>query len=260
MKGHIRERSPGKWAIVLSVRDPATGKVKRRWHSFRGTKRGAQAECARLITELKSGTYIDPSKMSITLYLDRWLEHMRPKLSPRSFERYGEIVRTNLVPVLGAAKLTKLHPTTIDAAYSEARSRGQRRTEGGLSARSVLHMHRILRQALGQAVKWRWLSWNPTDAVAPPKVERNALQTYDLAQTAELIEAMRPTRMYIPTLLAVLCGLRRGEIAALRWRHVDLDKGQLSVVESAEQTRGDGKSVVRFKAPKSEQPAPSPCR
>jgi integrase len=61
------------------------------------------------------------------------------------------------------------------------------------------------------------------------------MQTYDLDQTAELIEAMRPTRMFVPTLLAVLCGMRRGEVAALRWQNVDLVAGRLAVVESAEQ-------------------------
>jgi hypothetical protein len=50
MKGHIRERSPGHWAIVIEARD-GNGKRKRRWHSFAGTKRQAQVECARLILE-----------------------------------------------------------------------------------------------------------------------------------------------------------------------------------------------------------------
>jgi hypothetical protein len=53
MKGHIRERSPGHWAIVVEMRDPETGRRKRKWHSFSGTKRQAQDECARLISELK---------------------------------------------------------------------------------------------------------------------------------------------------------------------------------------------------------------
>jgi hypothetical protein len=50
MKGHIRERSPGRWAIVLDVCDPQTGARKRRWHSFKGNKRQAQIECARLVS------------------------------------------------------------------------------------------------------------------------------------------------------------------------------------------------------------------
>jgi hypothetical protein len=55
MKGHIRERSPGHWAIVLDLRDAETGKRKRKWHSFKGTKRQAQTECSRLITEMSRG-------------------------------------------------------------------------------------------------------------------------------------------------------------------------------------------------------------
>ena len=63
MKGHIRERSPGHWAIVIDVRDPTTG--KRRWHSLAGTKRQAQIECARLISEMESGAVVDPSRIRL---------------------------------------------------------------------------------------------------------------------------------------------------------------------------------------------------
>ena len=68
-----------------------------------------------------------------------------------------------------------------------------------------------------------------------------------MAQTATLIELVRPTRLLIPVMLAVLCGLRRGEISALRWRNVDLQRAQLAVVESAEETEAG----VRYKEPKS---------
>lgn len=107
-------------------------------------------------------------------------------------------------------------------------------------------MHRILKQALARAVRWQLLPRNPADAIDPPKIERKDLTTYDLSTTARAIEALRGTRMFIPSLLAVLCGLRRGEIAALRWRNVELDAGNLAVVESAEQT----KAGVRYKEPK----------
>jgi integrase len=108
-------------------------------------------------------------------------------------------------------------------------------------------MHRVLKQALGQAVRWDILNRNPAEAVDPPKVERSLMQTYDINQTAELIETMRETRMLMPVLLAVLNGLRRGELAALRWRNVDLVAGQMAIVESAEETA----TGVRYKEPKS---------
>ena len=121
------------------------------------------------------------------------------------------------------------------------------RAEGGLSPRTVRQMHAILKSALAQAVKWDILVRNPAAAVRGPKVGRAAMQTYDLEQTAELIEAARGRRVFIPILLAVLGGLRRGEIAALRWRDVDLAATQLAVVQSAEQTIAG----VRYKEPKS---------
>ena len=118
-----------------------------------------------------------------------------------------------------------------------------------MSPRTVRQMHAILKSALAQAVKWEILVRNPAAAVRGPKPARAPMQTYDLEQTAALIEAVRGRRVFIPTLLAVLGGLRRGEIAALRWRDVDLLGARLSVVRSAEQT----KAGVRYKEPKSGQ-------
>jgi integrase len=83
---------------------------------------------------------------------------------------------------------------------------------------------------------WRAITHNPADLVKPPKVERKEMQTIDTDQTVDMIEAARGTRMLIPILLGVLCGLRQGEVVALRWRSIDLDVGQLYVVASAEQT------------------------
>jgi integrase len=92
---------------------------------------------------------------------------------------------------------------------------GRRDGKGGLSARTVGHIHRVLKQALAQAVRWEMLIRNPANAVDPPKVERSAMRTYDITQTAALIEALRGSRMLIPVLFAALFGLRRGEITAL---------------------------------------------
>ncbi|MGF6433584.1 tyrosine-type recombinase/integrase [Bradyrhizobium elkanii] len=248
MKGCIKERSPGHWAIILEQRDPSTGKRKRKWHSFKGTKRQAEVECARLVTAITGGTYQEPNKVTFGDFLSRWTDHIKSQVSPKSHERYAGIVNQNIKPLLGAVLITKLKPNQISEAYTKALSGGRKDDkEGGLAPRTVGHMHRVLKQALGQAVRWELIPRNPADAVDPPKVDWKPMQTYDLPQTAELIEAVRGTPIFIPALMAVLCGLRRGEICALRWRNVDLNAGQISVVESLEQT----KAGLRFKSPKS---------
>jgi integrase len=247
MKGHIKERSPGHWAIVLDRRDPVTGKRRRKWHSFAGTKRQAQIECSRLISEVSSGLYIEPARITVAQFLDRWLEDVKARVTAKSYERYSEIVQKNINPLLGAVFLTKLRPMQISDAYAKALSTGRRDGRGGLAPSTVRYMHVILKAAMQQAVRWQILARNPVDAVDPPKIARGAMTTYDLAQTAELIDATRGTPMAITVMLAVLCGLRRGEIAALRWRNINLDGAQLAVIESAEQTEAG----VRYKQPKS---------
>lgn len=249
MRGHVRERGPGNWYAVIDARDPLTGARKRKWVSLPGAtgKRQAQIECARLIAEAQTGGLsLEPAKTTLSDYLERWLDYVKPNVSPRSHERYSEIVRKNLGPRLGSVKLARLKPEQIAAAYSDALTRGRRDGKGGLSPRTVTHAHRILKQALSRAVRWQLIPRNPADAVDPPKVERKDLSTYDLAATARAIDALRGTRMLVPTILSVLCGLRRGEVAALRWRNVDLETGALAVVASAEQT----KAGVRYKEPK----------
>jgi integrase len=247
MKGHLRERSPGHWAIVIDVRDPQFGQRKRRWHSFKGTKREAQRACAKLIADLEKGTHVDPTRETLAAFLGRWLDHIKPQVAPRTHERYGEIIRTYLSPALGATQLTKLQPIAISSAYAAMLSNGRRKGSGGLSPRSVGHCHRILSQALRQAVRWRMLPRNPCDDVDPPRVERATMKVWDVATMADALEQARPFRIFMPMLLAGMLGLRRGEIAALRWSHIDLDKAQALIIESFEQTR----QGVRLKAPKS---------
>src|SRR5687768_3323098 len=113
MKGHVRERPPGSgnWYAVIETRDPSTGRRKRKWISLHDTvkrKGQAEGECSRILTEMKGGTYVDPSKLTLAVFLDRWLNASRPNVAPKTFERYAEICRKNLVPLLGGVHLTQL--------------------------------------------------------------------------------------------------------------------------------------------------------
>jgi integrase len=183
--------------------------------------------------------------MTLAEFLEKWLEMVKSNVAPRTHERYAEIARRNIVPLLGFVNLPKLKPAQISEAYAKALREGTT-NKGPLSSRSVGHMHRVLKQALKQAVRWEMLHRNPAEAVTAPKVDQRTMVALDIQQTTALLDALRGHRVFIPVLLAAMCGLRRGEIAALRWHNVDLDRSSLSVVQSAEQTRAG----VRYKEPK----------
>jgi integrase len=255
MSGHVRQRGKaGQWYAVIDVF--VDGQRKRRWHRLENCKgkREAEKACERLIAQQGDGVYVDPSRITVAAFFERWIEHMGGQVSPRTLERYTELCRKNIAPLLGAFMLSKLQPADISQAYAKALASGRRDGSGGLSARTVTHMHRVLREALQQAVRWQMLARNPADAVKPPKVERKQMRVLDIDGAIGLLEAARGKSLFVPIMLAVRCGLRRGEVVALRWRNVDLDRGQISVVASVEQTdrgvreketkSGKGRTVV----------------
>jgi integrase len=239
MKGHVRERGKGNWYAVLSVRDPHTGKRKSKFISLPGCKgkREAQQECARIVTELDSGAFIEPDKTTVAVFLQLWLAHIRTQISAASFVRYCEYANT-IVPILGAVRLTKLRPEHISEMYARVLESGRRDGRGGgLSPRTIRQVHTMFKQALMQACVWRAIPYNPAALVKPPKVQRKEMKTIDTEATARMLDAARQTSIFVPVLLGVLCGLRRGEICALRWRNVDLENGQLAIVAS--RSRGE---------------------
>lgn len=250
MRGSIKKRGNNSWRLTFDLERDHTGKRRQKTFTVRGTKKEAEAELSRRLAEFENGGFADPGNIKLSEYLDRWLNHVETKTSAKTHERYSEIVRLAISPALGSIRLEKLNPLQIQTFYREALSSGHAKRGTGLSARTVLHYHRILFSALKQAVRWRLLSNNPADAVEPPVPEQKEMMALDEDQTATLIEQAKGHALYIPVLLAVTTGMRRGEVLALRWSDVDLDRTTLSVTQTLEKTRQGG---LRFKQPKTKR-------
>jgi integrase len=251
--GHIRERSSGSFEIRYSLgTEPATGKRRIATATVRGSRKEAERELRRLLRALDTGEHVDPTRITVQEWPATWLDAVRAEVSPKSHERYCEIVSHHLAPALGNLQLAKLAPAHIQEAYNALATGGRRDgKEGGLSPRTRRHIHRILSAALSRAVEQQLIVRNPADAFKKrlPKVEHSEMATLTVQQAQALLAAIRHTRVYWPVLIALATGARRGEILALRWRNVDFDRGSLCVVESLEQT----KAGLRFKAPKNEK-------
>ena len=138
------------------------------------------------------------------------------------------MVRLHLSPLLGHHALSKLSPLDVQGAYSKLSER--------LAARTVLHIHRLLYQALAQGVRWGLVVRNVAEAVEPPRPQSAEMDDFGASQIASLLELTKDSRLRIPIVLAVTCGLRRGECLALKWSDVDLETGKLQVSKSLEET------------------------
>ena len=252
-EGHITERSPGRWLIRYSVgTDPATGRRHRVNVAFHGDRKGAQKELRRLQKAADDGAHVDPARIAVRDWLAQWLDTIRSEVAPKTQERYGELVRHYLAPALGNLQLAKLAPVHIQKCYTDLAEGGRRDGKpGGLAPRSRRQIHAVLSSALARAVELQLLARNPAEVFRKrqPRIERKEMTALTVEQAQGLLAKLRHSRVYWPVLLALTTGMRRGEVLALRWRNVDLDRGSLRVVESLEQT----KAGLRFKPPKNDR-------
>ncbi|MGA8651517.1 MAG: site-specific integrase, partial [Xanthobacteraceae bacterium] len=177
-----------------------------------GSRKDAEIELRRLLRTVDTGE-------TVAEWLATWLAAVREEVSPKTHERYAEIVGNFLVPELGALHVTKLAPAHIQVAYAKLAVGGRRDGKtGGLSPQTRRHIHRILRTALSRAVEQQVIARNPADAFKKrlPKVERREMVTLTPHQSAYLLEALAHSRVYWPVLLAFSTGMRRGEVLAVR--------------------------------------------
>jgi integrase len=246
MTGHIRPRGERCWEIKFDLStDPATGKRLTRYHSFKGTKREAEAELVRLKAGADRGEYIDASKETLSQFLDRWEIWASTQVSAKTAERYKELAAHHVRPHLGAMRVQRLKTVHLAELYGKLQ-RPKKDGGAGLAPRTVGHVHRLLHGVLGQAVKWSIIASNPVTAATPPRVERTEIQILARDQMKAILHALRGHTLYPVAVIGLATGMRRGEIVALRWGNIDLDRGKVKVERSLEQTNGG----LAFKSPK----------
>jgi integrase len=241
VKGHIRERSPGHWAIVLETRDPR-GKRKRKWHSFKGTKREAQVEKARLIAALSQGSYVERSKISVAEFvrsrIDQW--EAAGEISARSAEGYRRYATNQIAPHIGSKPVQKLTRLDVEAWHTILRN-------SGLAARTIGHVHRVLGKALRDAEVDGLVTKNVARTQRAPRVAESEMAV--VTDIPAFIDALRGSeRFRVLGMIGLFAGMRLSEVLALRWSRVDLAAGILQVREALEQTKTHG---IRSKEPKS---------
>ena len=249
--GHIRQRGKASWELKFDVgSDPATGKRRTHYATVKGTKRDAQRELRRLMGDVDNNTFVEPSKVTLAQFVHRWdVVWAVSSVSPRTHERYLQLLRGHVVSRIGNMPMQKVEPLDLVTLYATLAAEGGKDPRGNpmpLSARSVGHVHRVLHRLFGHAVEWKIRRDNPVAAVSPPRVEAEEVVILDDDKAAHVLKAVQGRAIYPIAALALATGMRRGEIAGLRWCDIDLDRSELKVAQSVEVTRAG----LRIKMPK----------
>jgi integrase len=249
MKGHIQQRGKNSYRLKFDAgRDEKTGKRKTQFHTHRGTKRSAQIKLAELIASVAQSTYVEPHKITIAEWVrarvDQW--EAAGVISARTAARYRELLENQIGPHIGAKLLQRLRPLDIEEWHTTLRNSGRADGKGGISPRTIGHAHRVLSKALRDAAKNEMVVKNVASTQSAPKVDDDEMAI--VKDVPALIERLRGHRLFVPAMIALFTGLRIGEVLALRWGRVDLDRNVILVREALEETKAHG---TRFKVPKS---------
>ena len=245
MRGHIRKRGDRSWAVVVDIgHDPATGKRRQKWVSVKGTKREAERKLTQVVRDLDDGTYVGPTRLTLPAYLDQWLQdYVATSVRPRTAQGYESIVR-RIKKDLGQVLLINLNAQQVQRYYARLLS-------DGISAYTVQHYHRLLHQAVGQAVKWDLLPRNVLERVTPPRREKPELRCLNPDEVQTLLQAAAGTDFHLPIYMAVYTGLRRSEILGLTWGDVDMDARTITVRQTMVSLQGNPTHVGEPKSRKS---------
>lgn len=245
MRGFVTKRGKASWSFVVDAPQQAPEEKRRReWRSGYRTRKEAEAALAEYLHDRATGSSLERSKLTVGELLARWLDdHARTRVRPSTYQSYRTQVRRHLIPALGAIKLTSLTPLQVERHYTAA-------IASGLSPRSVVYQHRLLREALQQAVRWRLVGRNVADAVTPPRGSRPEMHALSPEHVQKLLRAAEGDPQHALLYTAIYTGLRRSEIIGLRWDDVDLDRGTAAIRQTVQRLPGQGFVYGEPKTPK----------
>jgi integrase len=189
--------------------------------------------------------------MEVVGYLSYWLAHMVGRVRPITLEGYRTLIHRHAVPKIGSITLGEIGPLDLQQLYAELMSTG-------LSAGTVLNLHLVLTQALGQAVRWRLTSANAAAGAQPPRPRRRQPAVVDQALASRLIAAVEGTWLAVPVVMAISTGMRRGEVLALRWADLDAELTVAHVHRTLQVVRGK-LMFLDPKTPKGRREVPLPA-
>lgn len=192
-----------------------------------------------------AGVPVVDERLTVRDFLEYWLTVTESTVRPSTLRRYREFVRVHAVPRLGHLRLIDLKPMHLQQLYAE-------RLHAGLSPTTVHHLHAVLHRALTMAERWEQVDRNVARLVTPPRVSRAKIEPLTLAEVRRFLDAARGSRFEAAFVLAVVTGVRLGELLALRWDDLDLgDAPSIRVRGSLQRVHGVGLQILEPKTAQS---------
>lgn len=199
------------------------------------TKRGMTYKQAKaFMTEVEykkqTDTFVKRDDITLREFLLKWLkEYVETNLKPTTIDGYRRNIEGHIIPCLGNIKLQKLKITDLDKFYSSKAENGRIDGKGGLSPRSLIYIHRVLSEALNDAVRKQLISRNVAKDIRGFRARKYECKVFDKDTISKLLEAVKGEPVRVAIALAALSGMRRGEVCGLKWEDIDVNRRTITI-------------------------------
>jgi integrase len=224
---------------------------KKKWFSGAGTsKRKAEAILNEKVAEVQQGTYHEITKIRFRDFATQWLEsYAAHKVKDSTLRSYRDIVSNHLVPAFGDHILTNITTAMLQryvgdrlkapkpVAISQKKAHGTEAAEEmkkppqTFKSKTVINELVVAKEMFKHAMRWGYVKANPAEYVERPRVELKEMETLTPDEVRRFLE-QSPPRYRALFLMAVVTGMRRGELLALRKRDIDWKNSQIQVNRS----------------------------
>lgn len=198
----------------------------------RKTKKEVQDELVRIIAQVNEGTYFEPSKMPLWMWMDKWMEvYERDNIREQTYESYKQTIRTKITPFIGDVKLNNLTPMMVQQMFNELSK--------SFSPATLRKAKSVLRMAISQAIDNELIVKDPTRGLKLPGLPKPEIGCLTDTEIFRLLKVAKGRNIYELLYTDFSTGMRVGETLALDWLDVNLKKEELKVHKTLVRVKGD---------------------
>lgn len=231
-----KRKSDNRWTAKLQIGYKPDGAPQYKV-IYGNSQKEVKDKLDKLKGNVKNNTFVETNKITVGEWLNTWLNiTIKTTVKDTTWLIYENLINKHIKPEIGGIKLQQLKAMNIQKLYNEKMVGGRLDgKEGGLSPKTIKHMHQVIRGALDQAVREKLIPDNVANAVKTPKLTVKEMQTFNVEQVNKFLETVRHNyrykRYYAAYFLEFYTGLRRGELLGLRYKDIDFENKTIKVVQ-----------------------------
>lgn len=196
-----------------------------------------QSECKDWIKAtlagIENGLTFQEARITLDDYAQTWLDSKAISRRPHTIDQYRKTLTRDVLPILGYMRLNSIQPRHLNQLYLAKRAEGR-------GARTVQIIHAVLHSLFRQAVKQGLMNRNPADLIERPRIEQTEFTILTEAQARRFLAASEDSHYGTLFYLALITGMREGELLGLRWTDLDRDSGLIYIQRQLQRIPGKG--------------------